>query len=120
MSVAAAGHATQGHGSRAGYLLGFFASVILTGIPFLLVMNPVFADARITALLVMAFAAIQVVVHMVYFLHMNSRAEGGWTMLALIFTLVLVGITLSGSLWVMYNLNANMMPMTAQDMRNMP
>jgi cytochrome o ubiquinol oxidase operon protein cyoD len=33
---------------------------------------------------------------------------------------VLVVITLSGSLWVMYHMNANMMPATAQDMRNMP
>ena len=47
----------------------------------------------------------QIVVHMIYFLHMNAKSEGGWTMLALIFTLVLVVITLSGSMWVMYHLN---------------
>ncbi|WP_174247406.1 cytochrome o ubiquinol/quinol oxidase subunit IV, partial [Acidisphaera sp. L21] len=62
------------------------------------------------ALVVMAFGAVQVVVHMIYFLHMNTKAEGGWTILALIFTLVLVGITLTGSVWVMFNLNENMMP----------
>jgi cytochrome o ubiquinol oxidase operon protein cyoD len=63
---------------------------------------------------------VQIVVHMVYFLHMNAQSEGGWTMLALIFTLVLVVITLSGSLWVMYHLNENMMPVSAQQLRNMP
>ncbi len=41
---------------------------------------------------------------------MNTKSEGGWTMMALIFTVVLVVITLSGSLWVMYHLNTNMMP----------
>jgi cytochrome o ubiquinol oxidase operon protein cyoD len=41
---------------------------------------------------------------------MNAKSEGGWTLLALIFTLVLVVIALSGSLWVMYHLNENMMP----------
>ena len=41
-------------------------------------------------------------------------------MLALIFTLVLVVITLSGSMWVMYHLNTNMMPHGAHDMRQMP
>ena len=41
-------------------------------------------------------------------------------MLALIFTVVLVVITLSGSLWVMYHMNTNMMPMSVHDMRNMP
>jgi len=41
---------------------------------------------------------------------MNFHSEGGWNMLALIFTLVLVFITLAGSLWVMISLNNNMMP----------
>lgn len=59
----------------------------------------------------MAFAAVQMVVHMVYFLHMSPKAEGGWTMTALIFTIIIVAIMLSGSLWVMYHLNTNMMPM---------
>jgi cytochrome o ubiquinol oxidase operon protein cyoD len=51
---------------------------------------------------------------------MNAKSEGGWTLLALIFTLVLVVIALSGSLWVMYHLNENMMPSSMSDMRNMP
>ena len=80
-------------------------------------MSGAIADGRMTALVVMAFAVVQIVVHMVYFLHMNTKSEGGWTMLALIFTVVLVVITLSGSLWIMYHLNANMMP---HDMQNMP
>jgi cytochrome o ubiquinol oxidase operon protein cyoD len=41
-------------------------------------------------------------------------------MMALIFTLVLVVIALSGTLWVMYHLTDNMMPMTAHDMSQMP
>ena len=57
----------------------------------------------------------QIVVHMIYFLHMNTKSEGGWTMMALIFTIVLVVITLSGSLWVMNHLNSNMMPMPRDD-----
>ncbi len=62
----------------------------------------------------------QIVVHMVYFLHMNPRSEGGWNMLALIFTVVLVVIVLSGSLWVMYHLNSNMMPMSPHEARVQP
>ena len=41
---------------------------------------------------------------------LRARPEGGWTMLALIFTVIVVVIALSGSLWVMYHLNTNMMP----------
>ncbi|MXP65046.1 cytochrome o ubiquinol oxidase subunit IV [Roseomonas sp. M0104] len=109
-----------GHGTLKGYLTGFALAVILTAIPFWLVMGDVFANPQVTAFGIMALAVVQVIVHMVYFLHMNTRSEGGWTMLALIFTIVIVAITLSGSLWVMYHLNANMMPMPAHDMRGMP
>ncbi len=108
------------HSTLGGYATGFILSVILTAIPFWLVMGKVFDKSSTTALVVLAFAVVQIVVHMVYFLHMNTKSEGGWTMLALIFTLVLVVITLSGSLWVMYHMNTNMMPMSVHDMKNMP
>ncbi|UZF93966.1 cytochrome o ubiquinol oxidase subunit IV [Bosea sp. NBC_00550] len=98
------------HGSLRGYVTGFVLSVILTAIPFWLVMNDVLGNSVLTAIVIMAFAAVQIVVHMIYFLHMSSRAEGGWSMMALIFTIIIVVIALSGSLWVMYHLNTNMMP----------
>ena len=83
-------------------------------------MGKVFDKPGTTALVILAFAVVQIVVHMVYFLHMDAKSEGGWNMLALVFTTVLVVITLSGSLWVMYHLNTNMMPHSMHDMKNMP
>lgn len=105
-------HEGEGHpeGTLKGYVTGFVLAAILTIIPFWLVMGDVFDNRNVTALIIMAFAVVQIVVHMVFFLHMNPRSEGGWTLLALAFTLIIVFITLAGSLWVMYHLNANMMP----------
>lgn len=100
----------EAHGSRRDYLIGFVLSVVLTATPFWLVMERPL-NPTLTGILVVAFAAVQVVVHMVYFLHMNGRSEGGWTMTALVFTVIIVVITISGSAWVMYHLNTNMMPM---------
>ena len=115
------GHDDDGpHSTFKGYMTGFVLSVILTAIPFWIVMAKVFDKSSTTALVVLAFAVVQIVVHMIYFLHMNTKAEGGWSMLALVFTLVLVVITLSGSIWVMYHLNNNMMPTTVHDMKKMP
>ena len=107
------------HGSLKSYMTGFILSVVLTAIPFWLVMTKAIPSHSATAMVILAFAAVQIVVHMVYFLHMNTRSESGWTMLALIFTVVLVVITLSGSLWVMFHLNHNMMP-SMQELKNMP
>jgi len=98
------------HSTLRGYLTGFVLSVVLTAIPFWLVMGKVFPSSTLTAAILLAFAAVQIVVHMIYFLHMDAKSEGGWNLLALIFTLVLVVITLAGSIWVMYHLNVNMMP----------
>lgn len=111
------------HGTFGSYMIGFGLSVILTAIPFWLVMTGVLGDPQLTAFTIMGFAVLQILVHMIYFLHMNTRSEGGWTMLALIFTIVLVVITLAGSIWVMYHLNNNMMPqmdMSVHDMSQMP
>lgn len=98
------------HVSLRDYGIGFILAVVLTAIPFWLVMaRPL--DTGITVAIIAIFAAVQVVVHMVYFLHMSPKTEDGWSFTTLIFTLIVVVIMLAGSIWVMHNLNANMMPM---------
>ena len=108
------------HVSFKGYMTGFILSVILTAIPFWLVMAKVIPDNKVTAVIVVGFAVVQLLVHMVYFLHLDTTSEGGWNMLALIFTAMLLVIMFAGSLWVMYHMNTNMMPVSVEDMRNMP
>ncbi|NYD89028.1 cytochrome o ubiquinol oxidase subunit IV [Sphingomonas melonis] len=101
----------HGHGSRPGYRIGTILSILLTIIPFWLVISGVLHDTQTTALLIFAMAMIQIVVHVVCFLHVDTRSEGGWTLLAFLFTAVIVVLTIGGSVWVMYHLNTNMMPM---------
>ena len=122
MSAQHTTHAAHGHGGHddhhddgphstlSGYMTGFILSIILTAIPFWLVMAKVIADRNTAVLVLGAFAVVQIVVHMVYFLHMNGKIEGGWTMLSTIFTVVFVAIAIAGTLWVMFHMNANMMP----------
>ena len=106
------GHAADAgpHSSLREYLIGFGLSVVLTAIPFWLVMAEVITDRSTGILVLGAFAVVQMLVHMVYFLHMNGRLQGGWTMLSTIFTVIFLGIAIVGTLWVMYNMNAHMMP----------
>ena len=103
------------HATVKGYLIGFLLSLILTAIPFFLVMTKSISSSAAMGIVLLGFAAVQIVVH---FLHMNSKVEGGWSMLSLIFTIAVVVIMLAGSIWVMFHLNSNMMPV--HDMRNMP
>lgn len=102
------------HGSLRGYLTGFVLAAILTVIPFWLVMGNVIANRPLAIFVILALAVVQIFVHIVYFLHLDTRSEGGWNMMAFIFTAVLVIIVLGASVWVMYNENMNMMPMSPQ------
>ncbi|MGA7432533.1 MAG: cytochrome o ubiquinol oxidase subunit IV [Xanthobacteraceae bacterium] len=104
----------EGHGLHLtldGYLIGFGLSVILTAIPFGLVMSGVLESKNATAFAITILAVAQIIVHMVYFLHLDPRSEGGWNLMALIFTAVILIIALTGSLWIMYHLQQNMAPM---------
>jgi cytochrome o ubiquinol oxidase operon protein cyoD len=110
-------HTHASHGSFKSYVTGFVLAVILTAIPFWLVMAKVFDKSSTASFVLLGLAAVQIVVHMIYFLHMNTKSEGGWSMLALVFTVMVVVIVLSGSLWVMFHLNNNMMPGMSHEMQ---
>ena len=101
---------THPQASRRVYLIGFALSAVLTFIPFWLVMTGALASVGATIAIIVTLAVVQIIVHTVCFLHVNRHAEGGWTLLAYIFTGVLVIIAIGGSLWIMYHLNSNMMP----------
>lgn len=107
------------HATYKGYVVGFILSVILTAIPFWLVMAKVFPNT-LTSIIILGFAAVQMVVHVIYFLHLDRKSQGGWNLLALIFTAIVLFILLSGTIWVMIHMNENMMPVDPQTMRIMP
>ncbi|RYY27170.1 MAG: cytochrome o ubiquinol oxidase subunit IV [Sphingomonadales bacterium] len=102
--------ASDYHASRRTYLIGFLMSVVLTAVPFWMVMTGA-AAPQFTAIVVVAFAVVQIIVHTVCFLHVNTRSESGWTLMAYVFTAVIILIVIAGSLWIMTHINANMMPM---------
>jgi len=105
------GHdANEPHSTFSGYMTGFLLSIILTAIPFWLVMAKVISDRPTAVMVLGGFAVVQILVHMFYFLHMNGKVEGGWTLLSTIFTVVFVAIAIAGTLWVMFHMNTNMMP----------
>lgn len=108
------------HGTRRGYLIGFVLAAALTAIPFWLVMTGALHDAQATALVLFVLALVQILVQAIFFLHLDTRSEGGWTLMASAFTVVIVTIIATGSIWIMYHLNTNMMPVTAPDVSQAP
>ncbi len=102
-------HDAAGHGTVKSYVIGFVLSVILTAIPFGLTMAHMLPVASLVPVIV-AIGVVQILVHLYFFLHMNTSSSQIWNNAAFVFTVIIVGILIAGSLWVMYHLNANMMP----------
>ncbi|WP_299256009.1 cytochrome o ubiquinol oxidase subunit IV [uncultured Kushneria sp.] len=96
------------HGSVKSYTTGLILSIILTVIPFGLVMTGALS-AMTTLAAIMIMAVVQIVVQVVYFLHLNEGSGPRWNMISLWFTILIVGIVVVGSVWIMFHLNHNLM-----------
>ena len=101
-------HHEGNHGSVKSYMVGFVLSIILTAIPFGLVMFPSLPK-NLTVLVVVAMAVIQVVVHLVYFLHMDRSKEQRSNVSTFLFTAMVIALLVGLSLWIMFNIHIEMM-----------
>ena len=97
------------------YTAGLGLAIVLTIASFVVSQtNLLWAPGIPVGLVVLAFA--QIGVHLVFFLHLGSGPDSTNNILALAFGLLIVFLVITGSCWIIANLNANMMPMSV----NMP
>ena len=97
------------------YTAGLGLAILLTIASFVVSQtNLLWAPGIPVGLIVLAFA--QIGVHLVFFLHLGSGPDNTNNILALAFGLLIVFLVIAGSCWIMTNLSANMLPMSA----NMP
>ncbi|HWI25594.1 MAG TPA: cytochrome o ubiquinol oxidase subunit IV [Stellaceae bacterium] len=93
-----------------GYLIGFGLAVLLTVGSFLVAGTHAIWEPGIpVALVVLAIA--QIGIHLVFFLHITTAPDNTNNALALAFGVLIVVLVVGGSIWIMSNLNSNLMPM---------
>lgn len=95
-------------GSLKSYLTGFVLSLILTAMPFALVMRGTWSAPAALAGIFSA-GLVQILVHLHYFLHLDTTSAARWNMVALIFTFLIMALFVGGTLWIMSSLNYRMM-----------
>ena len=88
------------------YIIGFALSLALTLVAYFAVVNQV----PVTLWVVTGLALIQLVVQLIFFLHLGQGEDGHWNLVTLISTISIVFILVIGSLWIMHHLNYNMTP----------
>lgn len=101
-------HGGAAHGSVREYVTGLILSIVLTAIPFGVVMSGALGEVLAISLVLLC-AVGQVMVQLVFFLHMNTSSEQLWNTTSAIFVVVLVAILIVGSIWIMRHLNHNML-----------
>ncbi|MCQ6560232.1 cytochrome o ubiquinol oxidase subunit IV [Paenibacillus mendelii] len=91
------------HGSLKSYTLGFLFSIVLTIIPVAIVMNGWLEGAASSIVLMMA-AVLQLVVQLIFFMHLREEKKPRYNLVTLILGLVILLVIVLGSMWIMlYN-----------------
>jgi cytochrome o ubiquinol oxidase operon protein cyoD len=90
------------------YTAGLGLAILLTIVSFVVAQTHLLWPPGIpVGLIVLAFA--QIGVHLVFFLHLGSGSDNTNNILALAFGMLIVFLVITGSIWIVANLNANMM-----------
>jgi cytochrome o ubiquinol oxidase subunit IV len=92
------------------YVYGLVIAIVLTVAAFWALHTPLIYGPGIMMAIV-ALAVAQMGIHLVYFLHLTTAPDNINNALALAFGVLMVGLIVFGSVWVMAHLNHNMMPM---------
>jgi len=99
------------------YTIGLVLAVLLTATSFWVANTSLIWGPGVPmGLIVLAIA--QMGVHLVFFLHITTGPDNTNNVLALAFGLLIVFLVVAGSVWIMNNLNDNLMP--PAQMMNMP
>ena len=93
------------------YTTGFVLSLLCTVAPYYMVTRQVFAEYSLVIAAVF-FGVVQLIVQVIFFLHLHPKSRPHWNVIVFVYTLVIVSFLVVGSLWIMHNLNMNMMGAT--------
>ncbi len=110
-----------GRGSLVSYVVGFVSSLVLTLAAYLLVLRHVHSGHLwpsrhwLLAAGVVVLAIVQLVVQLVFFLHLSRESKPRWNLTVLLFAALVLLIVVFGSLWIMNNLNYHMVSPSRTD-----
>lgn len=96
------------------YIIGFVLSLVLTMVAYLMVTETVFAGTEMV-LILGVLALVQMVVQLFFFLHLGDEVGPRYKLASFLFMAAILLILIVGSIWIMNNMNYNMMEMTPDE-----
>lgn len=95
------------------YITGFVLSLVLTLLAYFIVVGGASGWWLIPALGVLAL--VQMIVQLIFFLHLGEEAKPRWKIMSFLFMAGALTIVVAGSIWIMANMNYNMLHMSADE-----
>lgn len=102
-------HRNPEGGTFKSYVVGFILSLVFTLIPYFLVVSHAISGTSLL-LSILIFAGIQLVIQLVFFLHIGRGPQPNWNVYFLISTLGIILVVVGGSVMIINNLHYNMKP----------
>ncbi len=90
-------------------VIGFALSLFLTLLAYFIAKDHLSSGLSLVYV-ILGLATLQALLQCIFFLHINAESHPRWSLISLIFTVIVLIIIVGGSLWIMYNLDYNMMP----------
>lgn len=102
------------HATTRSYIIGFILSLVFTLIPYYLVSEHV-VSGNVLLATILGFGLIQMIIQLVFFLHLGREKKPHWQLWFLIATVGAIFVVVGGSIWIMHHLHYNMTPVTSED-----
>lgn len=96
------------------YVVGFVLSILTTLVAYLIVVKHLWPMSTLVYI-VLGIAVVQLVVQLVFFLHIGRGSK--LKLITFAFAILVILIVVVGSIWIMNNLNENMMHMSPDRMQ---
>ena len=100
------------HGWNASFkpqFLGFVLSLILIVSSYLIVTHHLLSD-QLLVFIIFGLSIAQALIQLVFFLHLGLESKPHWNSITFLFVVLVIFIVIGGSLWIMSNLDYNLMP----------
>jgi len=88
---------------------GFIISIVCTLLAYFLTRYQVFTGWTLTHIVVV-IAILEAFALLIFFMHLLLESRPRWNLMMFLFLVLVVVVVIGGTMWIMYNLNYNVMP----------
>lgn len=94
----------HGHGTYKTYTVGFLTCIALTLIMYFLVVGNFFSGWTLDFVII-GLSLVQVIVQLLFFLHLGDESKPYWNLITFLFMFMVIIIVVSGSIWIIFDLD---------------